>query len=149
MVTARSSVCEGQKRQCHNRFMLVTLGWAPHEIHVMVRCPLNGFYWTCKVRANKSGLILYGQRIKRDLTHTRVSMSHIFPPRLLTSGAACCIIERGRRVTYIKETGTAHPSIIWEKREWGSPRRRPSKYTPLQYAVNRSDDALLYDSSPG
>lgn len=58
------------------------------------------------VRANKSGLILHGQRITTDLTHTTVSMSHISPPGRLTSGAACCVIKRGRRVTYIKETGT-------------------------------------------
>lgn len=116
LVIVCSSVWQGQKLQCHNRSMLDTLAWAQLWIHetVMAHCCLDRFYWTVKVWANKSGLILYGQRMTRDLTHTTVSMSHISSPRLLTSGAACCIIKRGRRVTYIKETGTTDPSIIWE-----------------------------------
>lgn len=38
---------------------------------------------------------------------------HAFPTGFCTSGAAYCIIKRGRRVTYIKQTGATQPSAEW------------------------------------
>lgn len=52
---------------------------------------------------------------------------HTFPTGFCTSGAAYCIIKRGRRVTYIKQTGATQQSAEWAESVYACRKGREGK----------------------
>lgn len=57
---------------------------------------------------------------------------HTFPTGFCTSGAAYCIIKRGRRVTYIKQTEATQQSAEWAESVYACRKGREGKGEGLQ-----------------